>query len=62
MLYEIDSTYNDSQLKKTTYYITKYIRQLLCFFPVELLKKKKEPIALFGIKDNNKNNLFDQSR
>ncbi|WP_047417114.1 Ig-like domain-containing protein [Cellulophaga sp. Hel_I_12] len=58
MLYEIDSTYNDSTIyKKPPTYITNTLDSTV-FFTLNYLKKGS--YALFGLKDNNKNNLFDQ--
>lgn len=58
MLYEIDSTYNDSTIyKKPPNYISNTLDSTV-FFTLNYLKKGK--YALFAIKDNNKNNLFDQ--
>jgi uncharacterized protein (DUF2141 family) len=58
MLYEIDSTYNDSTIyKKPPTYISNTLDSTV-FFNLNYLRKGK--YALFGLKDNNKNNLFDQ--
>jgi uncharacterized protein (DUF2141 family) len=58
MLYEIDSTYNDSTIyKKPPTYIANTLDSTV-FFNLNYLRKGK--YALFGLKDNNKNNLFDQ--
>jgi len=58
MLYEIDSTYNDSTIyKKPPSYISNTLDSTV-FFNLNYLRKGK--YALFGLKDNNKNNLFDQ--
>ncbi|MDP5231182.1 MAG: Ig-like domain-containing protein [Cellulophaga sp.] len=58
LLYEIDSTYNDSTIyKKPPTYITNTLDSTV-FFTLNHLKKGN--YALFGLKDNNKNNLFDQ--
>jgi len=58
MLYEIDSTYNDSTIyKKPPTYISNTLDSTV-FFNLNYLRKGE--YALFGLKDNNKNNLFDQ--
>ncbi len=58
MLYEIDSTYNDSTIyKKPPTYIANTLDSTV-FFNLNYLRKGQ--YALFGLKDNNKNNLFDQ--
>lgn len=57
MLYELDSTYTDSTIyKKPPTYITNTLDSTV-FFTLDFLKKGQ--YALFALKDNNKNNLFD---
>lgn len=59
MLYEIDSTYNDSTLyKRPPNYITNTLDSTVIF----TLKNLKEgKYAIFAIKDEAKNNIFDQN-
>ncbi|SMC43211.1 Ig-like domain-containing protein [Cellulophaga tyrosinoxydans] len=58
MLYEIDSTYNDSTVyKRPPNYITNTLDSTI-LFDLNYLKKGK--YALFGLKDEGKNNMFDQ--
>ncbi|AIZ40741.1 Ig-like domain-containing protein [Cellulophaga baltica] len=58
MLYEMDSTYTDSTIyKKPPNYITNTLDSTVLF---ELKNLKKGTYALFGLKDEGKNNLFDQ--
>lgn len=58
MLYEIDSSYNDSTIYK---YPPNYITNTLDSLPLFTLKNLKAgQYALFGIKDQAKNNVFDQ--
>ena len=58
MLYEIDSTYNDSTIYKSPpNYITNTLDSTVLF---ELKNLKKGKYALFGLKDEGKNNVFDQ--
>jgi uncharacterized protein (DUF2141 family) len=60
MLYEIDSTYTDSTIyKQPPMYITN-TGDSLPFFELRNLKAGK--YALFGLKDVNKNNMFDQGQ
>ena len=60
MLYEMDSTYTDSTVfKQLPLYITN-TGDSLPFFELKNLKGGK--YALFGLKDVNKNNMFDQSQ
>jgi uncharacterized protein (DUF2141 family) len=60
MLYEMDSTYNDSTIfKSPPLYITN-TGDSLPFFELKNLKAGK--YALFGLKDVNKNNKFDQNQ
>ncbi len=60
MLYEMDSTYNDSTIyKEPPLYITN-TGDSLPFFELKNLKAGK--YALFGLKDVNKNNMFDQAQ
>ncbi len=60
MLYEIDTAYTDSTVYKTPpLYITNTMDSLPIF---ELKNLKEGNYALFGLKDVNKNNLFDQSQ
>ena len=60
MLYEMDSTYTDSTVfKQPPLYITN-TGDSLPFFELKNLKGGK--YALFGLKDVNKNNMFDQSQ
>jgi uncharacterized protein (DUF2141 family) len=58
MLYELDSTYTDSTLyKRPPNYITNTLDSSTTF-KLNYLKKGK--YALFAVKDEGKNNLFDQ--
>jgi len=58
MLYEIDTAYTDSTIyKKPPNYITNTLDSLPLF---ELKNLKAGSYALFGVKDEGKNNLFDQ--
>ena len=58
MLYEIDSVYNDSTVYK---YPPNYITNTLDSLPLFHLKHLKSgTYALFGLKDEGKNNVFDQ--
>ncbi|VAW17957.1 FIG00649072: hypothetical protein [hydrothermal vent metagenome] len=59
MLYEIDSAYTDSTLyKKPPNYITNTLDSMIIF----TLKNLKEgKYAMFAIKDQTKNNIFDQN-
>ncbi len=59
LLYEIDSTYNDSTLyRRPPNYITNTLDSAVLF----TLKNLKEgKYAIFGLKDAAKNNLFDQN-
>ena len=58
MLYEIDSTYTDSTIyKKPPNYITNTLDSTVIF---ELKNLKKGKYALFGLKDEGKNHVFDQ--
>jgi uncharacterized protein (DUF2141 family) len=58
MLYEIDSSYNDSTIYKTPpNYITNTLDSVP-FFELKNLKSGK--YALFGVTDKAKNNIFDQ--
>lgn len=58
MLYEIDSTYTDSTIyKKPPNYITNTLDSTVIF---ELKNLKKGKYALFGLKDDAKNNVYDQ--
>jgi len=60
MLYEMDSTYNDSTIyKQPPLYITNTGDSLPLF---ELRNLKAGKYALFGLKDVNKNNMFDQGQ
>lgn len=60
MLYEIDSAYTDSTVyKEPPLYITN-TGDSLPFFELKNLKGGK--YALFGLKDVNKNNMFDQAQ
>ncbi|RIV34782.1 hypothetical protein D2V08_05225 [Flagellimonas lutimaris] len=60
MLYELDSTYNDSTIyKEPPLYITNTGDSLPLF---ELRNLKAGKYALFGLKDVNKNNMFDQGQ
>nr|WP_297782724.1 Ig-like domain-containing protein [uncultured Allomuricauda sp.] len=60
MLYAIDSTYNDSIIyKEPPLYITNTGDSLPLF---ELKNLKAGTYALFGLKDVNKNNMFDQGQ
>ncbi|WP_318310695.1 Ig-like domain-containing protein [Flagellimonas crocea] len=60
MLYEMDSTYTDSTVfKEPPLYITN-TGDSLPFFELQNLKSGK--YALFGLKDLNKNNMFDQGQ
>ena len=59
MLYEIDSTYNDSTIyKRPPNFITNTLDSTI-LFDLKYLKKGK--YALFGLKDEGKNNMFDQN-
>ncbi len=59
MLYEIDSTYTDSTIfKKPPNYITNTLDSTIIF---NLRNLKKGKYALFALKDEAKNNIFDQS-
>ena len=59
-LYELDSTYNDSTIyKEPPLYITNTGDSLPLF---ELRNLKAGKYALFGLKDVNKNNMFDQGQ
>ncbi len=59
MLYEIDSTYTDSTLyKKLPNYITNTLDSTVIF---NLKNIKAGKYALFAIKDEAKNNIFDQN-
>ena len=58
MLYEIDTAYNDSTIyKKLPNYITNTLDSAVVF---ELRNLKEGNYALIAIKDEGKNNLFDQ--
>lgn len=58
MLYEIDSTYTDSTVyKRPPNYMTNTLDSTV-FFNLQYLKAGK--YALIGLKDKNKNNMFDQ--
>ena len=58
MLYEIDSAYTDSTIyKKPPNYITNTLDSTVIF---ELKNLKKGKYALFGLKDEGKNHVFDQ--
>jgi len=60
MLYEIDSAYTDSTIyREPPLYITN-TGDSLPFFELKNLKDGK--YALFGLKDVNKNNMFDQAQ
>ncbi len=59
MLYEIDSTYTDSTIyQRPPNYITNTLDSTVVF---TLKNLKKGKYALFGLKDENKNNMFDQN-
>ena len=59
MLYEIDSTYTDSTIyKRPPNYITNTLDSTVIF---TLKNLKKGTYALFGLKDEAKNNIFDQN-
>jgi len=59
MLYEIDSTYSDSTLyKKPPNYITNTLDSAVIF---NLKNIKKGQYAIFALKDEAKNNIFDQN-
>ncbi|WP_298487953.1 Ig-like domain-containing protein [uncultured Maribacter sp.] len=59
MLYEIDSTYNDSTIfKSPPNYITNTLDSTIIF---NLRNLKKGKYALFALKDEAKNNIFDQN-
>lgn len=59
MLYEIDSTYTDSTIyKRPPNYITNTLDSTIIF---KLKNLKKGKYALFAIKDEAKNNVFDQN-
>ncbi|NKI31468.1 Ig-like domain-containing protein [Croceivirga thetidis] len=59
MLYEIDSAYNDSTIYK---YPPNYITNTLDSLPIFDLKNlKKGKYKLFAMKDESKNNVFDQN-
>ncbi len=59
MLYEIDTAYTDSVIyKKLPNYITNTLDSLVVF---ELRNLKEGTYSLVAIKDENRNNLFDQS-
>lgn len=58
LLYEIDSTYTDSTLyKKPPNYITNTLDSTIIF---TLKNLKKGKYAIFALKDESKNNIFDQ--
>lgn len=58
LLYEIDSTYTDSTLyQKPPNYITNTLDSTIIF---TLKNLKKGKYAIFAIKDESKNNIFDQ--
>lgn len=58
MLYEIDSAYTDSTIyKKPPNYITNTLDSTVIF---EMKNLKKGKYALFGLKDEGKNHVFDQ--
>ena len=58
LLYEIDSTYTDSTLyKKPPNYITNTLDSTIIF---TLNNLKKGKYAIFAMKDESKNNIFDQ--
>ncbi len=58
MLYEMDSTYTDSTVyKKPPNHIANTLDSTFLF---EMKNLKKGKYALFGIKDESKNNVFDQ--
>lgn len=58
MLYEIDSMYTDSTIyKRPPNYITNTLDSTVLF---ELKNLKKGKYALFGLKDEGKNNMYDQ--
>ncbi len=59
MLYEIDSAYTDSTIyQRPPNYITNTLDSTVVF---TLKNLKKGKYALFGLKDENKNNMFDQN-
>jgi len=59
MLYELDSTYTDSTIyKKPPNYITNTLDSTVIF---SLKNLKAGQYALFGLKDDAKNNVFDQN-
>lgn len=59
MLYELDSTYTDSTIyKKPPNYITNTLDSTVIF---SLKNLKEGQYALFGLKDDAKNNIFDQN-
>lgn len=59
MLYEIDSAYTDSTIyKKPPNYITNTLDSAVIF---TLSNLKKGKYAMFGLKDESKNNMFDQN-
>ncbi|WP_375325710.1 Ig-like domain-containing protein [Flagellimonas sp. GZD32] len=60
MLYEIDSTYTDSTVYKSPPLYLTSTGDSLPFFELKNLKAGK--YALFGLKDVNKNNKFDQGQ
>lgn len=60
MLYEIDSTYTDSTIYKEPPLYISNTGDSLPFFELKNLKAGK--YALFGLKDVNKNNMFDQGQ
>ncbi len=59
MLYEIDSAYTDSTIyKKNPNYITNTLDSAVIF---TLSNLKEGKYAMFGLKDESKNNMFDQN-
>ncbi|MCK5443524.1 MAG: Ig-like domain-containing protein [Maribacter sp.] len=59
MLYEIDSAYTDSTIyKKPPNYITNTLDSAVIF---TLSNLKEGKYAMFGLKDESKNNMFDQN-
>ncbi len=59
MLYEIDSAYTDSTIyKKPPNYITNTLDSTVIF---KLKNLKEGKYAIFGLKDDAKNNIFDQN-
>ncbi len=59
MLYEIDSTYTDSTIyKKPPNYITNTLDSTVLF---SLKNLKEGKYMMFGLKDEGKNNIFDQN-